>query len=58
LDYSYSKEDKMINELLKNNEEKFNTVRDILNEEISKNKELKTNLEKVLKQKSSNNELV
>jgi hypothetical protein len=49
--YSFSKEDKLIQELLKNNENKFNTLKDVINEEINKNKELQKNLDKVLKPK-------
>jgi hypothetical protein len=41
----------MIQELLKNNENKFNTLKDVINEEINKNKELQKNLDKVVKAK-------
>jgi len=39
--YTYSKEDKIISELKQNNFDKFETLKDIINTEIIKNKELK-----------------
>lgn len=39
--YSFSKEDKIISELKQNNFDKFETLKDIVNTEIIKNKELK-----------------
>ncbi|MDD4151631.1 MAG: hypothetical protein PHR68_03375, partial [Candidatus Gracilibacteria bacterium] len=38
--YNYSKEDKIINNLIKNNTEKFDTLKSIIKEEIKYNKEL------------------
>lgn len=38
--YNYSKEDKIINDLIKNNTEKFDTLKSIIKEEIKYNKEL------------------
>jgi hypothetical protein len=49
--YSFSKEDKLIQELLKNNEDKFNTLKDVINDEINKNRELQKNLDKVIRPK-------
>lgn len=58
LDYSFDKEDKLIKELKQNNENKFNIVRDIINEEISKNKELKTNIDKIISSKNTNYKVI
>jgi len=41
--YTYSKEDKIISDLKQNNFDKFETLKDIINTEIIKNKELKKN---------------
>ena len=46
---TYSNEDKLIKELQKNNKEKFDTVSDIINTEIIKNKELKKQLQLIWK---------
>lgn len=45
--YNYSKEDKFIDELKLNNEGKFNTIKNIINEEIIKNKQLKSNIDEI-----------
>lgn len=54
LKYSFTKEDKFIQDLVKNNEDKFNALKDILNEEKAKNRELQKNIEQVLKDKDKN----
>jgi hypothetical protein len=41
----------MINDLLQNNKEKFDTLRSVINEEIKKTKELKANLNKATQPK-------
>jgi len=41
VNYSFSKEDKIISELKQNNFDKFETLKDIINTEIIKNKEFK-----------------
>ena len=46
---TYSKEDKFIKELKDNSNEKFETLKDIINTEIIKTKKLKDNLDEVLK---------
>lgn len=46
---TYSKENKLIEELQKNNTEKFDTIKDIINTEILKNKELRKNINNSLK---------
>ena len=44
---TYSKENKMIKELEENNREKFDTLKNIINTEIEKNKQLKENTDKL-----------
>jgi len=41
--YNYSKEDELINNLIKNNTEKFDTLKSIIKEEIKYNKEQQDN---------------
>jgi hypothetical protein len=42
---TYSKENELIEELKNNNNEKFETLKDIINTEIIKNKSLKEKIE-------------
>jgi hypothetical protein len=44
---TYSKEEKLTSKLLKNNKEKFDTLRDIINKEIRETKKLKQNIQKL-----------
>lgn len=48
LNYSFAQEDKLINDLLKNNDEKFTTLKSIIEREITLNKKFKSEANKVL----------
>lgn len=58
LNYSFTKEDKIINDLLKNNEEKFWEVLNILNEEKLKTIKLRDNLQDIINKKVEENPLI
>ncbi|PID87581.1 hypothetical protein CSB07_00690 [Candidatus Gracilibacteria bacterium] len=53
--YSFSKEDKIIEKLQKNNREKFDALKDIINTEIIKTKKLKKDLQKPIRKVAKNN---
>ena len=54
LNYSFSKENEIISNLLKNNENKFKTLENIINSEKQKNNQLILDLDKKLSTKSNN----
>lgn len=55
LNYSFTKEDLLIQELIKNNENKFNELKSILNEEKLKSSKIIQDLEKKLEEKPTEN---
>ena len=58
LNYSFTKEDNLIKDLIQNNENKYNEVKSILQEEKQKNEEILNNIKDIFENKKENNILI